>query len=311
MVTGEPASRLAIKNYALPGGGSLDEAAGMTNDRVHDHCERIYRHPVAVRVYHWVQALCFVLLLMSGLQIFNAYPRLHWGATGYAGMPAIFEIAGSGTLQDRRSWIDVGSQRLYTTGLLGVPHELPFEGVVNVAFPPVMILPSRPGALGYGRGWHFLAAWIFAFNLGWYLTYAVCSGRVCRELWPTERQMRWRAALRDLWQHMLLRRETGKEARHYNLLQKLSYLTVLFILLPTQILSGMTMSNTALAVFPWLLTIFEGRQSARTVHFVIAICLACFLLVHIFQVFVAGFVSEMRSMITGYFEVPKAKHHDQ
>ena len=114
--------------------------------------ERIYRHSLAVRLFHWVNALSFVILLMSGLQIFGAYPRLHWGDVGYAGMPAIFEITGTGTLDDPRSWIQIGSHRIYTTGFLGVPKAAPYVGVMNWAFPPWMTLPSGVLALGYGRG---------------------------------------------------------------------------------------------------------------------------------------------------------------
>jgi thiosulfate reductase cytochrome b subunit len=270
--------------------------------------QRVYRHSLAVRLFHWVNALCFVILLMSGLQIFAAYPRLHWGDTGYAGMPAIFEITGAGTLDDPRSWIQIGSHRIYTTGFLGVPKVAPYLGVTNWAFPPWMTLPSGVLALGYGRGWHFLTAWIFSFNLGWYWTYAWCSGRVKRELLPTRAQLRLRAILHDLWHHARLKRHTGLAARHYNFLQRLAYLFVLFVLLPNQILSGMTLSNTAVAVFPWLIALFDGRQSARTLHFIGAMLLLLFLLIHIFQVFVAGFMNEIRSMITGHFIITRERH---
>jgi thiosulfate reductase cytochrome b subunit len=267
--------------------------------------KRVYRHSLAVRIFHWLNALCFMLLLMSGLQIFNAYPRLHWGAAGYAKTPAIFEITGSGSLQDRTSWLQVGSYRIYTSGFLGVPHETPVEGVKNMAFPGWMTLPSGLGELGYGRGWHFLAAWIFAFNLTWYLPYTFVSGRFSASLLPTLKQLRPAAIIQDLWAHLRLRRHTGPEAAHYNLLQKIAYLSV-YALLPLQILSGMTLSNSALAVCPWLLDLFGGRQSARTAHFIVAFLLLAFLLIHLFQVFLNGFTNHMRSMITGYHHTEEA-----
>jgi thiosulfate reductase cytochrome b subunit len=267
--------------------------------------ERIYRHPVPVRLFHWGNALCVVILLMSGMQIFNAYPRLHWGDVGYAQMPAILEITGTGTKEDPTSWVQIGSHRIYTTGFLGVPQEAPFVGVTNWAFPTWMTLPSGVLELGYGRGWHFLAAWMFAFNLAWYWAYVWISGRAQRELLPTRAQFRVRAILHDLWHHIRLKRHTGAQARHYNFLQRLTYLFVMFVLLPTQVLSGMILSNAAVTIFPGLIDLFGGRQSARTIHFIVAMSLLLFLLIHVFQVFVAGVVNEMRSMITGYFEIPR------
>lgn len=284
--------------------------------------ERIYRHPLAVRLFHWINALCFVILLMSGLQIFNAYSRLHWGDVGYdggdvqgmgdhqltgRGLPAIFEITGTGTMEDPTSWVQIGSHRIYTTGFLGVPHLAPPFGVWNLAFPPWMTLPSGVVAVSYGRGWHFLFAWILLFNLGWYWIYAWSSGRVKRVLLPTRAQFRLKAILHDLWHHVRLKRHTGVEAQHYNFLQRLAYLFVLFVLLPNQILSGMALSNSAVAIFPWLIDLFHGRQTARTLHFIGAMSLLLFLFIHVFQVFVAGFVNEMRSMITGHFIITRER----
>jgi thiosulfate reductase cytochrome b subunit len=269
----------------------------------------VYRHPLPVRIFHWVNALSFVLLLMSGLQIFNSYPRLYWGDVGYVGMPPIFEISGkaslTGSLTDRESWIQIGERRIYTTGVLGIPKDAPFIGVMNWAFPTWMTLPPGVFALGRARGWHFLVFWIFAANLAWYAAYGLLSGRFRREFLPRRAELRPTAVSRQLWMHLRLKRSTGEEARHYNLLQKLSYIVVVFVLMPTQVLSGMTLSNSALAVFPWLIDLFGGRQSARTIHFIVSMLLLLFVCVHVFQAFVAGIVNEMRSMTTGYFVIPR------
>jgi thiosulfate reductase cytochrome b subunit len=267
-----------------------------------------YRHPLPVRLFHWVNVFCFVILLMSGLQIFNSYPRLYWGNVGHIGMPAVFEITGNATsdrnLSDRKSWMQIGHYRINTTGVLGKPVDAPFLGVINWAFPSWMTLPSGVLELGRGRGWHFLMIWIFVVNLCCFLVYAVIGGRLWREYLPRRGQLQPRAVLNDIWRHLCLRRARGEEARHYNLLQKLSYLVVVCVFMPVQVLTGMAMSHSAVAIYPWILRLFGGFQTARTLHFLIAWLLVFFVLVHIFQAFVAGIVNELRSMITGYYIVP-------
>jgi thiosulfate reductase cytochrome b subunit len=276
------------------------------NDTMPTH-DVIYRHPLPVRIFHWTNVVCFVLLLMSGLQIFNSQPRLYVGNTGFLGAPAVFEIGGNKSLSKQKNWLRIGSLQIDTTGYLGVAKEVPFEGIYNVAFPVWATLPSGVGDLGHGRGWHFLALWIFTVNLSVYWMYGLFSGRFWREFKPKLRQLKPYAIARDLWMHLRLRHSVGDDAKEYNLLQKLAYIAVVFVILPTMIGTGMTMSPSALAVFPWLLDVFFGRQTARTIHFVTANLLVLFVLIHVFQVFVAGFVNEMRSMITGYFVVPREK----
>jgi thiosulfate reductase cytochrome b subunit len=294
-------------NGSHRGTSRLCRMAAATDHRADSAGDVIYRHPIPVRIFHWVNALCFVLLLMSGLQIFNSYPHLYWGDVGYEGMTPVFEITGEASLTDRTSWVQIGRYRIPTTGVLGIPTNAPFIGVTNWAFPTWMTLPPGIFALGRGRGWHFLVFWIFAANLVWYLPYGLLTGRFRREFMPRRAELHPKAVRRQLSMHLRLRHTTGDEARHYNLLQKLSYVAVVFVLMPVQILSGITLSNTGLAIFPWLITLFDGRQSARTVHFVGAMLLLLFVLVHVFQMFVAGVVNELRSMITGYFVIPREK----
>jgi thiosulfate reductase cytochrome b subunit len=74
----------------------------------------------------------------------------------------------------------------------------------------------------------------------------------------------------SVWEHLTLRFREGDESNRYNVIQKLTYAVVLFVLLPVQVLARLAMSPAMDAVFPFLLTLFDGRQSARTVHFVVA-----------------------------------------
>src|SRR5882762_441542 len=54
--------------------------------------EVMYRHTVAVRLTHWINALVLVLLLISGLRLFNYHPALYWGNYGYRGVPSFIAI---------------------------------------------------------------------------------------------------------------------------------------------------------------------------------------------------------------------------
>ena len=268
--------------------------------------KRVYRHSLPVRIWHWINALSVILLLLSGFQIFNAHPRLYFGYTGNYSMPAVFEVAGNKDLKNPSSWVRIGNVQIPTTGVFGNPEPTSPYGVRNLAFPWWMRVPTIDH-LGLGRGWHFLMAWILVINLTVYCVYLLFSRRLTRTLLPTRSQLAPRAMIADLWMHLRFKHAIGAAALEYNLLQKMSYLIVIFILIPTLIATGMTMSNSAVSIFPWLIDFFGGRQTARTIHFICAMSLFLFILIHVFQVFVAGFVREMRSIITGYYELPE-KH---
>ncbi len=265
--------------------------------------EVIYRHAVVVRVTHWINVLCLTLLLMSGLRLFNYHPALYWGNYGYRGVPAVVSI---GSAIDPDSGEPVGVTRIagwsfVTTGVLGVSYDSE-RGMVARAFPAWLTLPGEPG-LALARDWHFLMAWLFVANGAVYLLFGVLNGHFRRDLAPAADQLRARHILADLWDHLRLRVPRGEAARRYNVLQKLAYLAVVFLLLPVMVLSGLTMSPAVTAAVPGLFDLFGGRQSARTIHFLVANLLVLFVLVHVVEVFLAGVVNGMRSMITGRYVI--------
>ena len=131
------------------------------------------------------------------------------------------------------------------------------------------------------------------------------SGHFGRDLAPGRDQLRPRHILANIWDHVRLKQPTGEEAKRYNILQKLTYLLVIFLLLPLVVATGLTMSPGMDAVAPWLLVLFGGRQSARTIHFICANLIVLFVLVHVVEVFLAGVVNEIGSMITGRYTVPE------
>jgi thiosulfate reductase cytochrome b subunit len=212
-------------------------------------------------------------------------------------MPAFVSFSGE-SLQDAvpRTDLQIGSHHWNTTGVLGKVVDSGFDSKYLLLF-----TPPADWDFGATRGWHFAFAWLLALGSIAYGLYLLASRRLLRLWMPTRGELRWRSIGREIWQHLRLRRARGEAARHYNLLQKLSYLAVIFLVIPALVLSGLTMSNTVTAAFPDLFHLFGGRQSARSIHFMAAMLLLLFIVVHVVEVFVAGFFKLMRSMITGRY----------
>jgi thiosulfate reductase cytochrome b subunit len=265
--------------------------------------EVIYRHSLVVRVTHWVNVLLISLLIMSGAQIFNAHPRLYWGAYGADADKPIFEMGAwngpNGRLVGRTS---IGPLTFDTTGVFGVSNS-PGGGQEVRGFPGWLTVPSWRD-LATGRRWHFFLAWLFVTNGLIYLVFGFLSGHFGRNIAPGRDQIRPRHILSSIWDHIRLKHPTGEEAKRYNILQKLAYLAIIFLILPLMVATGLTMSPGIDAVAPWMLILFGGRQSARTIHFICANLIVLFVLVHVVEVFLAGVVNEIGSMITGRYAVP-------
>jgi len=173
------------------------------------------------------------------------------------------------------------------------------------AFPGWLTLPSFQD-LALGRRWHFFFAWCFVVNGIGYASYGLLSGHFRRDLMPARRDL----APRHLWQeiadHARLRFPKGEAARRYNPLQKLSYIAIVAVLLPTMVLTGLTMSPGIDAAFPPLLDLFGGRQSARTIHFITASLVVLFVAVHLAMVVLSGVWNNVRSMITGRYAIEES-----
>ena len=265
---------------------------------------RIYRHRVSTRLWHWTNAIALIVMLMSGLMIFNAHPRLYWGEYG-ANMDTPWlwigpTPEGGGHLLLGRS-IDIP-----TTGVLG--RSTNPNGSINThAFPHWATIPSGYSLAG-ARRWHLSFAWIFVLATIGYALVSLVNGHVRRDLLPKRHELAPRHLWKDVVDHLKLRFH-GDEPGQYNILQKLTYGLVLFVLLPLVILTGMTMSPAFDAAFPWLLDLFGGRQSARSIHFVCAAGFAAFIVVHLLLVVLAGPINEIRSMITGWLHVREVKGH--
>jgi thiosulfate reductase cytochrome b subunit len=152
-----------------------------------------------------------------------------------------------------------------------------------------------------GRQWHLFFAWLFVINGLIFTAYAFASRHATRDLAPTGKD--WRGIGQSLRDHLVLRHPSGDEAKRYNVLQKLAYASVLFIVAPLIVLTGLAMSPTIDIAFPWLLTIFGGRQAARTIHFIACFSFVGFIVIHVLQVILTGFFNNIRSLVTGWFLV--------
>ncbi|WP_421838375.1 cytochrome b/b6 domain-containing protein [Novosphingobium sp.] len=256
----------------------------------------IYRTKLPVRIWHWINALSIFVMLMSGMMIFNAHPRLYWGEYG-ANLDTPWLVIGN---RGTSGFLYVLGIEIPTTGVLGYA-----QNTAN-AFPPLVTIPSTY-SLADARQWHFAFAWVLLISATLFMLYNIVSGHLRRDLALKREERSLSHLWHDVKEHARLRFPTGEAARAYNPLQKIAYLVVLFVLIPVAILTGCTMSPTLNAAFPWLAEGFGGRPSARSIHFLCAAGFALFIAVHLLAVVLAGPFNELRSIITGWYRLPKER----
>jgi len=228
------------------------------------------RHSALVRVTHWITTLCFLALLVSGGEIVISHPRFYWGETGNVLTPPLFKIP------------IPASRNLVPSGY-------------------GYVLPDQNG---WSRYLHFQAAWVVVFTGLLYTIFGLLTGHLRKNLLPGKAGLSWRALLTSIASHLRFERPSAAEACSYNLLQRLSYLFVIFVLFPLVIWTGLAMSPAFVSAFPATVNVLGGQQSARTLHFFVSLSLLLFLLVHVAMVWLAGFSSRMRAMITGRTATP-------
>ena len=259
------------------------------------------RHRLATRLWHWVNVVALVVMVMSGLMIFNAHPRLYWGQYGANPDHAWFEIGSRGD----EGFARLGATEVATTGLLGVWRD-EAGAVQRRAFPHWATIPSRY-SLADARIWHLAFAWLLALGLLAFMIASLFNRHFKRDLTIGRAEIRPSHVWADIKDHARLRFPTGAAALRYNILQKISYAAVIFLLLPLVILTGLTMSPALTSGWAWLLDLFGGRQSARSLHFLAMVGLLIFAVVHIAMVLLAGPFNEVRSMVTGRYRLPRER----
>jgi len=262
---------------------------------------RVYRHRLPVRVMHWINVVCLTVLLMSGLNIFNAHPALYWGRESTFATPWI-SFGARNTPNGPVGYTRIGNTEFDTTGVLGLSTSGEGSRPMARAFPTWATIPG-PQWLAMARHWHLFFAWLFVINGVAYVLFTIFSRHLTRDLVPTRDELR--NIGRSIVDHLKLKHPTGDAATRYNVLQSLTYLIVIFGLLPLVVICGMALSPRLNAVFTGWVDLLGGRQSARSLHFLAALGLVLFVVVHVVEVVIAGVWNEMRSMITGWYRVPE------
>ena len=225
----------------------------------------IRRHGRATRIWHWINAIAIFVLIGSELGISNAHPRLYWGRYG-----ANFDAAWA-TLPRFPAWLTI-------------------PGGYNLAL---------------SRRWHLFFALVLAFGLLAYMIASLLNRHFQRDLKLRRAELSVRHLWEDFRAHLDFRFHDPEAPRDYNIFQKLSYILILFVALPLVILTGLALSPGMNAAWPWILDLFGGRQSARSIHFLAMAVLAGFTVIHLVLVILAGAWNEVRSMITGRWRVPE------
>ena len=223
------------------------------------------RHAALVRVTHWLTTACFLALLVSGLEIVVSHPRFYWGESGNVLTPALFSIP----IPSSRATVPTGYG---------------------------YVLPDQNG---WSRYLHFEAAWMLVLTGALYVIWGALSGHFRRDLLPDPRDRSVAAMSRAFARHLRVARPAAAEAWSYNVVQRLTYLLVIFVLFPLIIWTGLAMSPAFVSAVPSTVTLLGGRQSARTLHFLVTLSLVAFLLVHVAMVWLAGFGARVMAMITG------------
>jgi thiosulfate reductase cytochrome b subunit len=254
----------------------------------------VYKQRLATRITHWLWAACLFFLLLSGLQIFMARPDLYIGAQSGFGFDNSFLTIGAGFNGPNMVGVtEIFGHRFDTTGWLGA---IWVDGnLEGKTFPGWMTIPSYRD-LGTGRVVHFFFAWLLVATLVAWLVASLVNGHLRRDVLPTAADLR--QLPQDVADHARLRLH---RAHGYGALQKLSYAGVLLVALPLMILTGLAMSPGMNAATPWLVDLFGGRQTARTLHFLLMLALVVFFVVHIVMVVAAGPINELRSIVTGWY----------
>jgi thiosulfate reductase cytochrome b subunit len=255
----------------------------------------VYRHTVLTRITHWINVVCIVFLILSGLQIFNAHPALYIGQASDFDAPILSMTARLG--EDGQP---IGETKIFratfdTTGFLGLSTTAGRPEARG--FPSWLTVPTYRD-LATGRRWHFFFAWLFVINGLVYLAASFASRHVTRDLMPGWTELK--GIGHSIIEHAKLR---FHHTREYNVLQKVTYLGLIFVVLPLIFLTGLTMSPGMNAAFPFLVEVFGGRQTARTIHFICASLIVLFIFVHLVMVLISGVWNNVRSMITGRYRV--------
>lgn len=233
----------------------------------------VLRHSLLVRITHWLTFIAFIALLITGIEILVSHPRFYWGEVGNVNMHPLFTFH----IPSSRDSVPTGYG---------------------------YVLPDQNG---WSRYLHFEAAWLLVFTGLVYLIYLIASGHLRRNLFPTREQRSLRACTTRFGDYFRRTSSAGNDLHNYNVLQRSTYLFVIFILFPLMIWTGLAMSPAFTAAFPATSSLLGGRQSARTIHLFLTFALVLFLIIHVAMVALNGFRARMRAMTLGTLKPDKSQ----
>lgn len=248
-------------------------------------------HKPWVKLVHWIAALSFLVLAFSGYEILMVHPRLYWGEVGNDLTPAILELPIS---------------RNYKHG--GWDNTIPFSAEAGGP-----VSASRTFEIfnqnGWGRSLHFLAAWFLVITGVVYLISGLFTRHFRKHIWLKRNEFSLKLFWKDLLSHLRMQIPPTTGGPQYGILQKFTYMVVIFLIFPLAIMTGLTMSPAVTAAYPFLLKIFWGAQSARTLHFFTSVSLVLFLLVHVIMIIKSGFKDQILFMTLGRKYEEESTHH--
>jgi thiosulfate reductase cytochrome b subunit len=231
------------------------------------------RHSALVRVTHWITVISFAALLITGVEIVISHPRFYWGETGNSGTSPLFKIP-------------IPSSR--NTVFTGYNYVMPDQN-------------------GWSRYLHFEAAWVLVLTGFIYVAAGLWTAHFGKNLLPPRADRKWRA-IRHVFARYLRRAPPDEAESHsYNVVQRFAYLSVIFVLFPLIIWTGLALSPAFDSAVPAAVNVLGGRQSARTLHFFVSGLLVLFLFVHVTMIVLAGFRKRMMAMITGRVAAPSER----
>ena len=206
--------------------------------------------------------------------------------------------------------IAVGVLGLIVTGAgILISHPRLYWGETGAIGAPSLVdlpLPMIIGPSVQNRASHFFFAWVLVLGALSYVIAGFATKHFKKDLWPRKAELNSRSIADVMSAHLRWKRTSADEAWTYNIVQRLTYVGVVFVLFPGIIWTGLAMSFGVTSALPFLATWLGGHQSARTLHFVFAVLLLLFFLIHMAMLFLVGFVSHVRAMITGY--VPRGRN---
>lgn len=231
--------------------------------------------PWWLRAAHYLNFLLMILLMRSGLSILMDHPRLY-----------------------RSNDCTIGTEWIRFTPVAERPSPAWTAKEDARYVTPLLALPGYRHTIGRARHWHFLPALLWFLNGVAFVLVLFATGEWAR-LVPGS----WAivpAAWADFVHYATLHipPELG-ELPHYNALQQLSYFVVVFVMAPLSFLTALAMSPSLVGRFRWYAKLFGGRQSARSLHFLLLVGFTAFLFVHVAMVAVTGLSTNLNRIVLG------------